>query len=245
MGYQVKLISRERLAAEIALFHLEKPQGLQFLAGQSCLVSVPPLGFQDDRGLRRPLSIASSPLEKELLFVTKLSESAFKRTMAEMAPGTAVTLDGPLGSLTLPEDTATPLAFLAGGIGIAPFRSMCRYATDGGTGHTITLFYSGRTPEETPFIEELQHMAEQNSRLRAVVTMTRTGENPKKWSGLTGRLTAEMIKTGCAAWESARYYIAGPPTMAEAMRQTLDAMGIPSARIKMELFGGYEERKSG
>ena len=67
MRYQVKLISREKLAAEIALFRVEKPQGFQFLPGQYCLVSVPPMGFQDDRGLRRPLSIASSPLEKEPL----------------------------------------------------------------------------------------------------------------------------------------------------------------------------------
>jgi len=242
MSYQVKLISREKLTAEIALFRVEKPQGFQFLPGQYCLVSVPPTGFQDDRGLRRPLSIASSPLEKELLFLTKLSESAFKRTMAEMAPGAAIILDQPLGSLTLPADTATPLAFLAGGVGIAPFRSICRYATDAATGHAITLFYSGRTPEETPFVEELQRMPQQNSRLRSVVTMTRV-EDPKKWSGLSGRLTGEMVKAGCAAWESAQYYIAGPPAMTDAMKQTLDAMGIPAARVKIELFAGYEAPK--
>jgi ferredoxin-NADP reductase len=239
MNYTAKFIGREKLAAEVTLFRIEKPEGFRFLAGQYCLVSVPDIGFQDDRGLRRTFSISSSPLDKELLFVTKLSGSALKRTMAEMAPGCAVTLGQPLGALTLPENTATPLAFLAGGVGIAPFRSMCRYAADAATGHTITLFYSSRTPEETPFLDELTAMPERNSRLRVVATMTRVGEDPARWSGLTGRLSAEMIKGQCAAWESAGYYIAGPPVMADAMRQTLEEMHIPQGRIKIELFAGY------
>lgn len=162
-----------------------------------------------------------------------------KRTMAEMPPGTAVTLGQPYGALTLPENRATPLAFLAGGVGIAPFRSMCLYSTDAATGHTITLFYSSRMPEETPFLGELQHMPEKNNRLRVVATMTRARESSGEWSGLTGRLSADMIKKGCDAWESAEYYIAGPPVMADAMKQTLSEIHIPQERIKIEIFTGY------
>jgi ferredoxin-NADP reductase len=238
MEYAAKFVGRQKLAADVTLFRVEKPEGFQFLAGQYCLLSVPDMGFRDDRGLRRPFSIASSPLEKDLLFVTKLSGSAMKRSMAEMPPGTTVTLGQPLGALILPEEKATPLAFLAGGVGIAPFRSLCRYATDGVTGHTITLFYSTRTPEETPFLDELHGMPEQNTRLRTVITMTRI-DNPKSWSGLTGRLNAEMIKSGCEAWERALYYIAGPPAMADAMKKTLEEMKIPPVQITIELFAGY------
>ncbi len=238
MGYNAKMIGREKLAANVAVFRLEKPQGFRFLAGQYCLLSVPDLGFRDDRGLRRPLSIASSPLERSLIFVTKLSDSAFKRTMAEMPPGTEVTLEQAAGPLVLPQHTETPLAFLAGGIGVAPFRAMCRHATDAPTGHVITLFYSSRTPEETPFLEELQRIPAQNGRLNVAITMTRAGDDPKLWTGLTGRLNAEMIKAHCKAWDKAEYYVAGPPNMADAMKQTLDAMGIPPSRIKMELFAG-------
>ena len=125
------------------------------MPGQWCFISVPDLGFQDERGLKRPLSIASSPLEKELLFATKLSNSAMKRTLADMPLGSVISLEKPLGNFILPEDTSTPLAFLAGGVGITPFRSMLRYAAEARTGHTITLFYSSRTPAETPFLDEL------------------------------------------------------------------------------------------
>jgi ferredoxin-NADP reductase len=47
-----------------------------------------------------------------------------------------------------------------------------------------------------------------------------------------------MIKRQCAAWESAEYYIAGPPVMADAMKQTLEELHIPQGRIKIELFAG-------
>jgi ferredoxin-NADP reductase len=240
MGYEAKSIGRQRLAGDVAVLRLEKPEGFQFTAGQWCLLTVPAMGFEDERGLRRPLSIASSPLEKELLFATKLSDSAFKRTISEMPPLTAVTLEAPRGDLVLPDETATPLVFLAGGIGITPFRSMCRYAADARTGHDITLFYSSRTPEETPFLEELQRIPEQNEDVSVVITMTRAPEDPASWTGLRGRLSAETIKERCTVWEKALYFIAGPPVMADAMKQTLVTMNVPADRIKVELFAGAQ-----
>jgi ferredoxin-NADP reductase len=240
MNYEAKLIDRERLAGGVAIFRFEKPDGFQFIAGQWSLLTVPATGFEDDRGLQRPLSIASSPLEKELLFATKLSDSLFKRTMAEMQPGTRITLGSPMGALVLPAQTATPLVFLAGGIGITLFRSMCRYAADAETGHAITLFYSSRTPEETPFLEELLRIPEQNEGISVVVTMTRAPEDPASWTGLRGRLDAETIKEHCPVWEKAVYYVAGPPVMADAMKQILVTMNVPADRINVELFAGAQ-----
>ena len=238
MVYSAKLLRREGMAGEVAVFHFERPEGFDFIAGQWCFVNVPDLGFQDDRGLKRPLSIASSPLDKELVFVTRLSDSAMKRTMAGMAAGAGVTLEAAQGSLMLPKETPAPLVFLAGGVGIAPFRSMIRYAADAPTGHRITLFYSNRTPEETPFLEELSRFGDRDGRISAIITMTRAGEG-SMWSGRTGRLNPEMIKNGRLSWETAAYYIVGPPNMAAAMRETLDAMRIAPERITTELFAGY------
>lgn len=238
MNYGARLIGREQLAGGVAVFRFEKPDAFQFKAGQWCLLTVPAMGYEDDRGLRRPLSIASSPLEKELIFATKLSDSAFKRTMAEMKPGATITLGPPMGSLVLPAETGIPLVFLAGGIGITLFRSMCRYAADAKTGHSITLFYSSRTPAETPFLEELQRIPEQNRAISVVITMTRAPEGPASWTGLRARLDAEIIRERCPVWKNAVYYIAGPPVMVEAMKQTLVTMEVTADRIKVELFAG-------
>jgi ferredoxin-NADP reductase len=238
MNYEARFLSRERLAGDVAVFRFGKPEGFNFSAGQWCFVSVPPAGHEDDRGLRRPLSIASSPMEEELIFATKLSGSAMKMTMAEMEPGAMVSLGQPMGNMVLPKETATPLVFLAGGIGITPFRSMCLYAAGAKTGHDITLFYSSRTPGETPFVQDLQHADKLHDRLSVVITMTRAPEDPKAWDGPRGRLTAETIKALCPAWKAASYCIAGPPAMADAMKETLKTLDIPDGRVKVELFAG-------
>ena len=146
MSHTARLIDRKVIAEETLSFLFERPRGFEFRAGQFCLLGLPDIGFMDERGLRKPLSIASSPLDNELMFVAKMSESAFKKTLREMPPGTTVTVDGPRGSFTLPEDTSAPVIFIAGGIAIIPFRSMVRYAAATGTTHPITLFYSSRTP---------------------------------------------------------------------------------------------------
>jgi ferredoxin-NADP reductase len=239
MNYTAKFTDRERMGADVMLVRLQKPEGFKFIAGQFCSITVPDIGIRDDKGLRRTFSIASSPLENELLFAMKMSESALKRTIAEMPPGTNVTLEQPLGSLVLPEVTGVPLVFLAGGVGITPFRSMVRYSADAGTGHSITLFYSSQTPEETPFLEELQQISGKHRQIAAIITMTRVGEDRSRWSGLTGRVNPEMIKEGCKEWERAAYYIAGPPGMSSALNQTLQGMSIPPEKIRTELFAGY------
>ena len=68
--------------------------------------------------------------------------------------------------------------------------------------------------------------------------MTRA-EPDSKWSGLTGRLSPDMIRNACKGWEKASYYVVGPPNMADAMKQTLNDMNIPTDRVKVELFAGY------
>jgi ferredoxin-NADP reductase len=239
MNYKAKFLDREMVGTEIILFHVEKPEDFTFLAGQWCFLIVPDIGFQDERGLRRAFSIASSPLEKDLLFLVKTSESALKRTMSDIPKGTEVVLESPLGHLTLPQEATSPLVFLAGGVGIAPFRSLIRFAVDMPTRHEIALFYSSQTPEETPFLKELKQIADENPRISVTPTMTRLRETSTKWTGLTARISAEMIKDRCKTWETATYYIVGPPPMASGMKQMLQEMNIPATRIKMELFAGY------
>ena len=239
MNYAVKLISSEEIAKDIMVFQFEKPAGYQFTAGQFCFLNLPDMGFNDERGLRRHLSIASSPLENELLFATKMSESAFKKTLRAMTAGTAITVEPPLGFLSLPESTALPAIFLAGGIGITPFRSMIRYASGAGTGHTITLFYSNRTPDEAVFLGELEGIAEVYGNLRVLPTMTRIQESAVRWPGLTGRIDASMIEEHCRDWRDSVFYLAGPPAMVDSMKEILKEMHISNERMHIEKFSGY------
>jgi len=239
MNYAVKLISSEEVAKDIMVFQFEKPAGYQFTAGQFCFLNLPDMGFNDERGLRRHLSIASSPLENELLFATKMSESAFKKTLRAMTAGTAITVELPSGFFSLPGSTALPVIFLAGGIGITPFRSMIRYVSGAGTGHTITLFYSNRTPNEAAFLGELEGIAEVYGNIRIIPTMTRGEEPSVKWPGLTGRIDASMIEEHCRDWRDSVFYLAGPPVMVDGMKEILREMHISNDRMHIEKFSGY------
>jgi ferredoxin-NADP reductase len=229
-----RLVYREIMAGEIMMLRFEKPGAFQFLAGQFCAMTVPDLGFHDERGLRRPFSIASSPLESELIFAARAGVSAFKRTLREMPIRSPVTIGGPFGKFVLPEETSPFIIFLAGGLGITPFRSMAHYICEAGTGHNVTLFYSSRVPEEAVFLDELQGLAESHTNVRLVATMTRPELSSGKWTGLTGRISPMMIKEGRAEWTSAIYYIVGPPAMVDETRRMLIGMNIPPDRIKLE-----------
>ncbi|MDW7711083.1 MAG: FAD-dependent oxidoreductase [Deferrisomatales bacterium] len=235
----VRVRDRKDAAEGIAVLELDKPEGFSFRPGQWCFLNLPDRGFSDERGLRRHLSLASGPGDDGLVFATKVSGSAFKQTLARLEPGDEVGLEEPKGAFGLPEETRTPLVFLAGGIGITPFRSLLRHVVQAGTGHRITLLYSNRTPEEAVFLDDLQELCAGRPELRFVATMTRMGDASRPWGGSTGRIGPELIRSHCPEWERALYLLSGPPPMVDAMAGSLREMEIPEERVRTEKFSGY------
>src|SRR5687767_225860 len=121
-------------------------QDVEFKPGQYFFVTLPDVGHQDERGLRRHITVVTSPNEAGVVgFATRMRDSAFKRSLSELPVGAEVELEPPKGSFALPEGTSRPLVFVAGGIGITVFRSMLRYIREEGLSHRITLVYSNRT----------------------------------------------------------------------------------------------------
>jgi len=239
MAHRARLRRRGEEAQGILVAALDRPEAFRFQAGQWCFLTLPDLGLHDERGLRRHLSLASAPEDRDLVFATKLSPSAFKQTLARLEPGAEILLEEPRGAFGLPDDAAAPLIFLAGGIGITPFRSMLRHAAQARTGHRIAVLYSNRTPEEAVFLEDLLGLSRAHPDLRVVATMTRMHDSAVAWDGPTGRLDATLIQDQCPEWGAARYFLAGPPPMADAMAATLAAMGIAGERVRVEEFSGY------
>ncbi len=236
MSRELKLLNREIVGGSIAVIKIEKPDGFKFLPGQFCALTVPDKGHNDDKGLKRTLSIASSPSEKELIFATRLSDSAFKKTLKDLSVGTVIAVDGPFGMFTMTENESHPLVLLAGGLGITPFRSMTKSAAEF-PALKLTLFYSSRIPEEAVFLSELQALADSKKNINVIMTITRPEQSSVKWTGLTGRLNVDMIRNGCKYWNEAVYYMAGPPAMVETSGQLLDEMEIPHDRIRTEKWG--------
>jgi ferredoxin-NADP reductase len=219
--------------------YFEKPDGFEFKPGQFANLTLDPAIATDSGGSTRSLSIASAPHEKDLMVAMRVRDSAFKRAANTSSIGAPFLLQGPYGNLALHRDIARPAVFLAGGIGITPFRSMIRRDTEVESAHRIFLFYSIRRPEEAAFMTELEEIQELNPRFKFIPTITDPDGMPVRWRGETGHITEAMIMKWLPDLEIPIFYIVGPPRMVAGMRQILSAAGVSDDDIRAEEFAGY------
>jgi ferredoxin-NADP reductase len=148
-------------------------------------------------------------------------------------------IDDPAGVFTLHKDALRPAVFLAGGIGITPFLSMLRQATHVGPSYELYLFYSNRRPEDAAFLQELFGLQCRYPKFTLVPTMTQLGRSERKWKGETGYIGAALIARYVGSVIGPIYYMAGPPSMIEGMRQKLLQRGVRRDDINADSFDGY------
>jgi len=199
-------------------------------------VELPDRGHQDEKGLRRHISLVTSPTENGIVgLATRLRDSAFKQTLSELEVGDEVEVEEPKGSFLLPEATEVPYVFVAGGIGITVFRSMLRYIRAERLPYEITLVYSNRDRESAAFLDELEGLERELPGLRLVVTMT----DEKGWEGETRRIDGAMLRDHLGELDGYRFLVAGPPGMVEAVAGELHAAGLPEESVLAAKFSGY------
>ena len=141
-GYVSKLLNRVEVAQDTMAFHFEKPMGFDFKPGQTVDLTLMNPPESDSEGNTRTFSIASAPFENQLVFATRMRDTAFKRSLRNIGLGTAVKMDSAMGSFTLHKNAAKPAVLLAGGIGITPFFSIVRQADHDHAPHKLHLFCS-------------------------------------------------------------------------------------------------------
>jgi ferredoxin-NADP reductase len=237
--YQSRLSGREEVAEGTMAFHLEKPAGFQFKAGQYVDISLINPPETDSEGNVRSFSIASAPYEDRLLVVTRMRKSAFKRVLAILPLGTEVQIEGPMGSFTLHKNRVKAAVFLAGGIGITPFLSMLREAAEERLPQRLYLFYSNRHPKDAAFLKELEILCKVNANFVFVPSMSEEGKSSLDWPNERGFIDGEMLLRHMDGLKGPIYYVAGPPAMVAAMREMLTHAGVEEDDIRTEEFGGY------
>src|SRR5262249_29432735 len=148
-----------------------------------------------------------------------------------------VAIRGPYGKLSLDADPR-PAVFLAGGIGITPFRSMALQARHDESKRRIWLFYSNRTPEDGAFLAEFATVEKENRNFRFVPVLT--GPPPTGvWQGEAGHISIDMLSRHLEDPLTPVYYVAGPQRMVAAMRRMLTAAEVSEDSIRAEEFSGY------
>jgi ferredoxin-NADP reductase len=231
------LVKETREVAQGTLLVVFDLQGeeVDFRPGQYFWVELPNRGYEDEKGLRRHISVVTSPTERGVLgLCTRLRDSAFKKTLAELQVGDEVDVEQPKGDWVLPEDTSPHYVFVAGGIGITVFHCMLRYIADTGEPYRVTLVYSNRDRAGTPFLDELQALTLPDFQL--VVTMT----EDEGWEGESRYVSAELLSDHLdGELADHTYLVAGPPAMVEAVTGQLSAAGVPDDQVLPDRFSGY------
>jgi ferredoxin-NADP reductase len=220
-------VAETREVAKGTLLALFEADGYpDFRPGAYFWVELPDRGHQDEKGLRRHISLVTSPTERPLVgLATRLRDSAFKRTLAGLEVGDEIEVEEPKGSFLLPEDTSADYVFVAGGIGITVFRSMLRYIADEQLPYRVTLCYSNRDRESAPFLDELDELEQRIEGLRVVLSF---GE----------RFDAAVLREHIGDLDK-HFLVAGPPAMANAVSESLRAAGVPDELISTDGFSGY------
>jgi ferredoxin-NADP reductase len=210
---------------------------VDFNPGQYFFVTLPEVGYDDEKGLRRHITVVTSPNEKGVLgLATRMRDSAFKRTLAELPIGAEVEVEQPKGDFTLPAETTRPLVFVAGGIGITVFRSMLLYIREQGLSYRVTLVYSNRDRQSAAFIDELQELERQIPEFRLILTMT---QDPA-WEGETRKIEARFLEDYLGKdLDRYTFLVAGPPAMAEAVQKVLEEAEVNEENLVVERYSGY------
>lgn len=156
-----------------------------------------------------------------------------------MNVGTPVRITAPLGKFVLHEDYSKAAVLLSGGIGVTPFRSMIKYATDKQLPLKIILFDANRNQDNILYKMEFDEYANLNVNLKIVYSLDASESD---WKGDRGYINQAMATKYLSNNEldDSIFYICGPPGMLNAMKKLLqDDLRIPKQRIKIEEFTGY------
>jgi ferredoxin-NADP reductase len=190
----------------------------------------------DNRGNRRYFTVASAPTEAAVRLGVKFypTASAFKRALGAMIPGDQIYASAAAGSFTLPSDRRTKLAFLAGGIGITPFRSMLQDLLDRDERRPIVVLYGNERHTDVAYRGVLD-AAEQRLGVLTVYAVE-SGATDNEYPGV---IDAHLVRQAIPDFEERVFYVSGPQAMVEAVRDTLRAMGVPRSRIKLDFFPGF------
>ena len=232
-------------------FSKQNDQGkilLNYATGQFAFFDIGEV-YNDPKGPIRHFTISSSPTENFIMFSTRIRDSPYKKRLSTLEEGAKVKVRGPEGQFVLHQDYSKPAVFLSGGIGVTPFRTMIKYATDKKLPVKIIMFDSNRNRNNILFKTEFDDWVSRNKNLKIIYTISEEDQHEQSslptannWNGEYGRIDKAMILKyiDTNLLNNSIFYICGPPTMLKAMQTLLqEELEIPKERIKIEEFTGY------
>jgi glycine betaine catabolism B len=243
VALQLTLDTIEKAGAGVYTFIFKSDKKFAFAPGQYLEWTLPHKS-PDTRGNRRYFTIASSPTKDTVSLGIKFYEpaSTFKKKMLDLQPGDILAAGSLAGDFTLPKNPKIKLAFIAGGIGITPFKSMVEYMLDTKQNKSdhrdVALFYANKTVAEVAY-KDLFDQAHQELGMRVVYAITNENIPSDIPNTHKGFLNAELIAKTIPDFKERTFYLSGPRGLVEAFETTLFKMGVSRLQIKTDFFPGF------
>lgn len=195
----------------------------------------------------RCFSFASSPHDRGILEFGIKIEGDYTGSLIKLKSGDLIEIQGPFGNFLDETVRADEIVFFAGGIGITPFISAIRTAARLNFPQKITLLYSVRTFNDAAYINELANI--QNSSPNFSLYLFLSKENAGAYNSeriISGQVTdAAINKILQNNFANKKFFICGPGTFMEAMRNNLVARKVASNNILTEEFSAAGNKQSG
>ncbi len=235
----LKLKEKKQLSSDIFEFIFTKRADFSFHPGQYLEWTVPP-HHVDSRGNRRYFTIASSPTEEDIRLGVKIlpkQSSRFKKALLELETGDRIVASQLAGDFILPDATGH-YVFIAGGIGVTPFRSMIQYLLDKKEKRDIIFFYVASSPEELVYRDVFDRAVSELG-IHVIYVITHPDNVPKGWSGEVGRLNDAILTKHVSDVKERTYYLSGPNVMVDWYKNMLRELGVPASSVITDYFPGF------
>lgn len=221
------LYEKEHLVDNVWAFRFRPSEPLTWTAGQYVRVELPH-DNPDEEGARRWFTNSAAPYEGILQITTRVTDTTFKQALFQLEIGSTNLrlIEAPEGDFVW-QDANMPVVFVAGGIGVTPFRSIIKQRIHDGQALNLSLVYGSRSPE-VPFKDELSEWMSADPTLKVHYV-----------SG--SPLTAEALIAELPTFNSSLVYVSGPEPMVEALGDDLKKHGLPEAQLKQDFFPNYDE----
>lgn len=203
----------------------DDPEGERFRPGQHLWI--------EGGAESRPFSIASPPGDRRALrlCVKRAGAGSVSDRLASLRVGDRVSYTGPSGGFVLRDDPGRRLLFIAGGIGLAPLRSMILHRLAEPPPVEIDLLHGVRGQEDLLYPDEFAALSERHPDFSYHPCLSQ-GED--RWIGLRGRVTAVLAMLFPVLRDRSIYVCGG----GELIRDTLallDSLGGDPDRIYTEM----------
>ena len=210
-------------------FCFSPPDPMTWKAGQYIQYSLPHEN-PDDRGIMRFFTISSAPHEKIVMITTRFAgekSSTFKKALFNMKKGENISALPPQGKFIV-DDFSRSYVFVAGGIGITPFRSILLDLDKKKKLKDLQIFLLYASSDEIiVFKDEFDILANNNPSFKV------------RYIIYPEMVNLDLIKVAIPLYAERTYYISGPPGMVKAVEDSLLDEETPEDQVKLDYFPGY------